>query len=92
MMIKRVRLGHFGNMNEKELKLTDGLNVILGPNEAGKTTVYNAIQHVLFTPTELTSSKFNTILKKYLPLGGGDTLNVEIDLQHDNHLYILKTV
>jgi exonuclease SbcC len=90
MKIERVRLNPFGHITDRELTFTDGLNVILGRNEAGKTTVFNAIQHVLFTPAELTKSKFDSILKKHLPVGGGDTIKVEIELRSGSKKYVLQ--
>jgi exonuclease SbcC len=90
MKIEKVRLNPFAHITDRELTFTDGLNVILGPNEAGKTTVFNAIQHVLFTPADLTSSKFDSILKKYLPVGGGDTIKVVIELRSGSRKYVLQ--
>jgi exonuclease SbcC len=90
MKIERVRVNPFGSIVEKELEFIDGLNVILGPNEAGKSTVFHAIQHVLFTPSELTQSKFDSLLQKYVPIGGGDTIHVELGFRHDNQQYTLK--
>lgn len=48
MIIKELTLKNFGKFSGKTLQFGEGLNVIYGPNEAGKTTVYTAIGALLF--------------------------------------------
>lgn len=48
MIIKELHLKNFGKFCGKSLWFTDGVNVIYGQNEAGKTTVYEAICALLF--------------------------------------------
>lgn len=43
MYIKKLLLQHFGKYNNREMELQPGLNLIYGPNEAGKTTVKDFI-------------------------------------------------
>jgi len=37
-----------------------GLNVVLGPNEAGKSTLFHAVRHVLFVPAKLRKPEFDS--------------------------------
>ena len=48
MVIKELNLNNFGKFSEKKVSFGEGLNVIYGPNEAGKTTLYTAIGAMLF--------------------------------------------
>lgn len=48
MIIKELNLKNFGKFSGKSVSFTDGINVIYGPNEAGKTTMYYAIGALLF--------------------------------------------
>lgn len=48
MIITRLNLISFGKFNEMELGLTPGLNIIYGPNEAGKSTIQKFIQGMFF--------------------------------------------
>lgn len=48
MNIREIYLKNFGKFSGKTLQLCDGINVIYGANEAGKTTVYTAIGALLF--------------------------------------------
>ena len=43
MYIRKLELEHFGKYNEREIELQRGMNVIYGPNEAGKTTMKDFI-------------------------------------------------
>lgn len=90
MIIKKTRLNPFGGIKDIEIMFTGRLNIILGPNEAGKTTVFYAIQNVLFTPANLNPSKFKDQMGRFIPIGGGDAIHVEIELLHHNDPYLLK--
>ena len=48
MIIKELNLKNFGKFSGQTFSFSDGLNVIYGANEAGKTTVYHAIGALLF--------------------------------------------
>ena len=47
-VITRLYLEHFGQFHKKEIMPGEGLNVIYGPNEAGKSTVCHFILAMLF--------------------------------------------
>ena len=48
MKIRELYLKNFGKFSGQTFSFSDGLNVIYGANEAGKTTVYHAIGALLF--------------------------------------------
>ena len=48
MIIRELKLKNFGMFSEKTIKFSEGIIVIYGQNEAGKTTVYTAIGALLF--------------------------------------------
>ena len=48
MIIESIFIGHFGNLSNMTLEFGEGLNVILGPNESGKTTVAAFIRYMLY--------------------------------------------
>lgn len=81
MIINKIKIGSFGCFSDKELEFKKGLNVIIGPNEAGKSTAFNAIQKVLFTPVKLTKQEHKKEIARFIPLGG-DTINVELSFLH----------
>ncbi len=48
MNITRLRLENFKRHTALEMELAPGLNIVRGPNEAGKTTIQRAIEMALF--------------------------------------------
>ncbi|MBN1687350.1 MAG: AAA family ATPase [Spirochaetales bacterium] len=79
MIIKRVELHSFAGVSGLKLDFSTGLNVIFGENEAGKSTLFNAIIHALFTSSKLSKVRFKKEMERYLPVSGGDTVKVSVD-------------
>lgn len=48
MRLLEVKVKNFGKISGKDLKFTEGINVIYGENESGKTTLYTFIKSMLF--------------------------------------------
>ncbi len=90
MILKRIRLNPFGCIANREFNFQSGMNIILGPNEAGKSTVFNAVQKVLFTPTRLRKTEFEKEIRRFIPIGGGDTIHVELDFIINENPYVIK--
>jgi exonuclease SbcC len=53
--------------------------VVLGPNEAGKSTLFRAVRHALLVPTKLSRPGYAAYVSPYLPIGGGDSIRIELD-------------
>lgn len=92
MILQELKLCPFAGLACQELTFVPGLNVILGPNEAGKSTIVNALKLVLFMPTRYTKTTFDKEIRRYLPLSGGDTIQVELGFlgEADNRPYRLS--
>jgi len=90
MIIKKVSIKTFGGLSDREIEFQNGLNVILGPNESGKSTIFHAIDRTLFTPTRLTPSKFKKQMGRFLPIEGGDTIEVSIHFEDKGGEYVLR--
>lgn len=88
MILRKVKLQPFAGIADSELTFNEGLTVVLGPNEAGKSTFYNAVQAALFTPAALTKAKLRKEMGPFIPLGG-DTATVEMHLGHNSGDYVL---
>ena len=39
----KIKINSYGKLKEKEIKLKDGINIIYGKNESGKSTLLNFI-------------------------------------------------
>lgn len=81
MIIRELCLETFGGTQNRKVLFKPGLNVVLGPNEAGKTTLVNALFAVLFYPTNIrrNSREWTGSLARFLPAGGGDTIAVSVE-------------
>ncbi|MBR4725335.1 MAG: AAA family ATPase [Lachnospiraceae bacterium] len=68
MKIKAVKMKHFGKFTDKELEFGNGLNIIEGDNEAGKSTLHAFIRGMFFgiEKTRGRAGK-NDIYSRYLP-------------------------
>lgn len=76
MIINSLQLDPFAGVSEKKINFKKGLNVVLGPNEAGKSTLLNALRLVLFVPTDCGKRVFTQEIADFMPLSGGDTIRV----------------
>ncbi|MGB9790246.1 ATP-binding protein [Thermotoga caldifontis] len=65
MHIRRLYIKGFGKLKSFELELKPGLNVVYGPNESGKTTLYNFIRSCICGLSE-------EELEKYRPWDGSE--------------------
>jgi len=55
LIIQRLQTRNFGCLGEREFEFTSGLNIIRGPNEAGKSTLQAALLTVLFQKADTTN-------------------------------------
>lgn len=72
MKIEWVDLGRFGRLTDRKIQFSPGLNIICGPNEAGKSTLLEAIIALLFGFSEDGNSRIRNRLKeRFSPWQGG---------------------
>ncbi len=90
MKLKSIQLKPFAGISDKKVEFCPGLTVILGPNEAGKSTLLNALKSVFFTEVELTKVRFDNLMKEYMPVKGGDTIRVSLEFQTEGKDYFLE--
>ena len=82
--LDRLELHGFKQFAEKkEFRFSDGINVIIGPNEAGKSTILDGILTALFSlkPSEIES---------FFSWDNGDSCTVELEFNIDNDTYKIK--
>lgn len=81
MILKRVTLEPFGGVSGRSVEFKPGLNVVLGANEAGKSTMVNALFAALFLPSAIKRNAvdWKDYLSRFMPYGGGDTISVTVE-------------
>lgn len=93
MRIKSVACDQFAGLLDKELEFDKGLNIILGDNETGKSTMVELIYHMLFQDAKLDARKDTTFLENYFPkkVSGpvGDVIDGELKFQTKDGNYKL---
>jgi len=53
MKLIRLAISAYGNLVDREIEFADGLNVVFGPNESGKSTLLNFIVDMLYGQKKL---------------------------------------
>jgi exonuclease SbcC len=90
MKLLSIRLHPFGGTANRTCTLHDGINVLEGPNEFGKSTLSNALWHALFTPTNLTPVNLRNTMGRWYPKPGGDHARITIQFQADGQIWTLQ--
>jgi len=79
MILNKIFLNQFAGIVKNTVQFEEGLNVLLGPNEAGKSTIIHALRMVLFMPTNYNKRTLDNEISLFMPLVGGDTIRVSLD-------------
>lgn len=91
MVIKRLNLKNFGKFHDRVITFEDGMNVIYGENEKGKSTIHTFIQGMLFgidKPRGKASKEDPYV--KYEPWDTPGLYNGSMDLLIEGNVYRLQ--
>lgn len=67
MKIKHLKINGFGKLKEKEIQLTDSMNIIYGQNEAGKSTLLKFITSMFYGVSKNKNGGTIPEIEKYEP-------------------------
>lgn len=67
MKIKRVECDQFAGVQGRELAFDNGLNIVVGDNESGKSTMVDLIYQILFKDVKLDGRSDSDFMDKYFP-------------------------
>lgn len=90
MFIKKIRVNNFGKLNNKELELKNGINIIYGENESGKSTLLDFITSMFYGINKNKSGKEISNYDKYLPWWEEEfsgKINYELDNGEEIEVY-----
>lgn len=88
MYLKRLTVKNFRGIVSKSLEFVDGLNVIAGPNESGKSSLREALRHAFLTPAPRGRAPAVAIR----PWGTKGTTEVIVEFWHEGQDWLLKRV
>jgi len=88
LQLKELRLNNFGKFHNKTIKLEEGINLIYGDNEAGKSTVHSFVRGMLFGIEKLRgrASKDDVYLK-YQPWDTPGAYSGSMDFKVEEKTY-----
>ena len=87
MKIKGLNINGFGKFKDKSINLSDGLNVVYGNNEAGKSTTHTFIKSMLFGMAKKKSKTKVDIYQKYKPWENDAKYEGTLDFIYNNKNY-----
>lgn len=79
MKLHRLRVTNFATVREADVAFGNGLNVLYGPNDLGKSTLVDAMRLVLLLPYTSTS------IEQYIAWTGGREPVVELTFETEQH-------
>lgn len=83
MKIKNIKINSFGNLNDKNIELSDNINIIYGKNEAGKSTLLKFIINSFYGTSKNKKGREFSDYDRYKPWGRDD-FSGKIKYQLDN--------
>ena len=96
MKIKNISCTQFAGVRDRNVSFTDGINVIYGKNESGKSTLVNLISRTLFQNAKLDRRSDKDFFELYFPGAkkgssiAGDFADGKITFETENGTYTLS--
>lgn len=90
MKINKLKINSYGKLKEKEINLKDGINLIYGQNEAGKSTLIKFIINSFYGISKNKKGKEVSDFEKYKPWSGEEfsgKLEYELDNKEKYEIY-----
>ncbi len=91
MVIKKIEIGGFGKLEGYNLNLNDGVQIIYGANEFGKSTVMEFLKMMFYSRRGSERSNFeDKILRQRYAPWSGVPMRGSIEFVHDENLYKIQ--
>jgi exonuclease SbcC len=91
MKINSIRLHPFAGFSDKTFRFADGLNLVHGANEFGKSTLFSAISAVLFMESKpRKGSDDDKLMLRFMPRKGGSEIRLTLHFEADGGSHVLS--
>ncbi|MBE5938868.1 MAG: hypothetical protein E7266_00585 [Lachnospiraceae bacterium] len=96
MKIREISCKQFAGIRDKSLSFEDGINVVYGKNETGKSTMVNLLSRTLFQNAKIDSRTDKTFKELYFPGKikdsniSGDFIDGKVTLEAAGETYIIE--
>ncbi|RQD77327.1 MAG: hypothetical protein D5S01_02720 [Halanaerobium sp. MSAO_Bac5] len=92
MKLKNFNTQIFAGLSDQEVSFAPGLNILLGPNEAGKSSIINAIFATLFSDPKIkrNTTKDKEFNQKFLPYPDGDYIHGSLIIEDNAKSYRIE--
>ena len=90
MNIKKIQINNFGKLKNKDIELNNGINVIFGENESGKSTLLKFITSMFYGVSKNKNGERITDFEKYTPWDEGEysgKIKYELDNGEEYEVY-----
>ena len=85
MKINKIKINSYGKLKNKEINLGNGINIIYGKNEAGKSTILKFIINSFYGISKNKNGKEYSDYERYLPWESEEfSGNIEYELDNKN--------
>lgn len=94
MRIKEVKCDQFAGLNGRDYQFDNGLNLVIGANESGKSTLVDLLYHIFFQKVKIDGRSVEEFKEKYFPKKEGtyegDIIDGTIKFETECGTYVLK--
>lgn len=96
MKIRNISCTQFAGVNNRSVTFDDGINVIYGKNESGKSTLVNLLSRTLFQNVRVDGRKDKEFKDLYFPVAkkgsafSADFIDGNVSIETDEGSYVLK--
>ena len=90
MIINSLGLKHFGKFQDEKIELQNGINLLYGTNEAGKSTIHTFIKGMLFGIDKQRGRTSFDVYTRYKPWDTPTLYDGELEITVEEVPYLIK--
>lgn len=90
MKIRNIHIDGFGKFENRDIAFSDGVNVIYGPNEAGKSTMHSFLEAMLFGTEKKGHGFAKSMQDAMRPWKEGVPYGGSMQFEHDGREYLIR--